>query len=49
MPILQVSDLKKIYTTRFGGQQVQALTSVNFAVEPEIGRASCRERVCLYV
>lgn len=33
-PILQVSDLKKIYTTRFGGQQVQALTSVNFAVEP---------------
>ena len=34
MPILQVSDLKKIYTTRFGGQQVQALTSVNFAVEP---------------
>ena len=33
MPILQVSDLKKIYTTRFGGQQVQALTSVNFAVE----------------
>ena len=34
MPILQVTDLKKIYTTRFGGQQVQALTSVNFAVEP---------------
>lgn len=33
MPILQVSDLKKVYTTRFGGQQVQALTSVNFAVE----------------
>ena len=34
MPILQVTDLKKIYTTRFGGQQVQALSSVNFAVEP---------------
>lgn len=34
MPILQVSDLKKIYTTRFGGQQVQALANVNFAVEP---------------
>ena len=33
MPILQVSDLKKIYTTRFGGQHVQALSSVNFAVE----------------
>ena len=27
MPILQVSDLKKIYTTRFGGQKVQALTT----------------------
>ena len=34
MAVLQVSDLKKVYTTRFGGQQVQALTSVNFAVEP---------------
>ena len=34
MPILQVCDLKKVYTTRFGGQQVQALSSVNFAVEP---------------
>lgn len=33
MPILAVNDLKKIYTTRFGGQQVQALTNVNFAVE----------------
>ncbi len=34
MPILQVNDLKKIYTTRFGGQSVQALNSVSFAVEP---------------
>ena len=33
MPILQVSDLKKVYTTRFGGQQVHALVNVNFAVE----------------
>ena len=33
MPILQVSDLKKVYTTRFGGQQVQALSNVSFAVE----------------
>ena len=33
MPILQVNDLKKTYTTRFGGQQVQALTKVNFSVE----------------
>ena len=34
MPILEVKDLKKIYTTRFGGQQVQALSNVNFTVEP---------------
>ena len=33
MPILQVSYLKKIYTTRFGGAQVQALTDVSFTVE----------------
>jgi len=32
--ILQVCDLKKVYTARFGGQRVQALTNVNFAVEP---------------
>ena len=33
MPILEVNNLKKIYTTRFGGHQVQALRSVNFSVE----------------
>ena len=33
MPILEVNNLKKIYTTRFGGNQVQALRSVNFSVE----------------
>lgn len=33
MPILQVEHLKKIYTTRFGGAQVQALTDVTFSVE----------------
>ena len=33
MPILQVNDLNKTYTTRFGGQQVHALTNVNFSVE----------------
>ena len=33
MPILEVSHLKKIYTTRFGGSKVQALTDVNFTVE----------------
>jgi len=31
--ILDVKNLKKIYTTRFGGHQVQALTNVTFSVE----------------
>ena len=31
--ISQVKHLKKIYTTRFGGAQVQALSDVNFSVE----------------
>ena len=33
MSILEVSNLKKIYTTRFGGNKVQALTNVTFTVE----------------
>ena len=33
MSILQVSGLKKVYTTRFGGTKVTALTNVNFSVE----------------
>ena len=33
MSILEVNHLKKIYTTRFGGSQVQALSDVNFSVE----------------
>ena len=33
MSILQVNHLKKIYTSRFGGGQVQALSDVSFAVE----------------
>lgn len=31
--LLDVKGLKKIYTTRFGGNQVQALTNVDFGVE----------------
>ncbi|MCI8638011.1 MAG: ABC transporter ATP-binding protein [Coprococcus sp.] len=34
MSLLDVQNVKKIYTTRFGGNQVQALTDVNFTVEP---------------
>lgn len=33
MAILEVNNLKKIYTTRLGGAQVQALTDVSFSVE----------------
>lgn len=33
MAILEVNNLKKIYTTRFGGNQVQALSNLNFSVE----------------
>ena len=33
MEILKVQNLKKIYTTRFGGNQIQALVNVNFSVE----------------
>lgn len=33
MKILDVHNIKKIYTTRFGGNQVQALKDVSFSVE----------------
>lgn len=33
MAILEVSCLRKIYTTRFGGNQVEALRNVSFSVE----------------
>ena len=33
MAILSVSNLKKVYTTRFGGNQVQALKNINFSVD----------------
>ena len=33
MTILEVNNLKKVYTTRFGGQQVKALQNVSFGVE----------------
>ncbi len=34
MSLLEVKNVKKIYTTRFGGNQVEALRNVNFSVEP---------------
>ena len=33
MPLLEVKNVKKIYTTRFGGNRVQALADVNFSVD----------------
>lgn len=34
MAILEAKSLQKIYTTRFGGNQVRALSNVSFSVEP---------------
>lgn len=34
MALLDVKNVKKVYTTRFGGNQVQALADVTFSVEP---------------
>ena len=33
MAILEVNNLKKVYTTRLGGQKVAALANVSFSVE----------------
>lgn len=33
MPVLEVNGLKKIYTTRFGGNKVEALKNVKFSAE----------------
>ena len=33
MPLLEVRNLKKIYTTHFGGHAVQALCNVSFSIE----------------
>ena len=33
MALLEVKNLRKVYTTRLGGQKVQALSDVNFSVE----------------
>ena len=34
MSLLDVKNVRKIYTTRFGGNQVEALKNVSFSVEP---------------
>ena len=34
MSLLEVQHLQKVYTSRFGGSQVEALQNVNFSVEP---------------
>lgn len=40
MSILDVNSIEKIYTTRFGGNQVRALSDVTFSVESR--------RICCY-
>ena len=46
MAILQVKNLKKVYTTRFGSNHVQALSDVSFSVRSEERRVGkeCRSR-----
>lgn len=34
MPILEITDLRKTYTTRLGGNRVEALKNVSFTAEP---------------
>ena len=34
MPLLEVQHLQKVYTSRFGSSQVEALQNVKFSVEP---------------
>ena len=51
MAMLEVNNLKKIYTTRFGGNNVQALTNVCFTVEqgsmwPSWARAAAARPPC---
>ena len=33
MALLEVTNIKKIYSTRFGGNKVQALSNVTFSIE----------------
>lgn len=41
MTILEVHNLKKVYTTRFGGNQVQALRNIQLVLGR--GRRVCRD------
>ena len=34
MPILEITGLRKTYTTRLGGNRVEALKNVSFTAEP---------------
>ena len=45
MTILEVQNLKKTYTTRFGGAQVEALKNVTFSVEEGVRRDHGRIRI----
>ena len=45
MAVLEVRNLKKIYRTRFGGNQVQALSCVNFSERRGVCSDYGRERL----
>ena len=54
MAILEVNKVKKIYTTRFGGNQVQALSEVSFSVEEGeyvaiMGESGSGKTILLYI
>ena len=49
MSILEVSGLRKVYTTRFGGSRVEALHNVEFTVEQGEYVAIMGESICYSV
>ena len=40
MALLEVTNIKKIYSTRFGGNKVQALSNVTFSIEKSLRKES---------
>lgn len=49
MTILEVHNLKKVYTTRFGGNQVQALRNIQFSVEEGEYNCDCCDRYSICI
>ena len=49
MSILEVKGLRKVYTTRFGGNQVEALRNVSFSVEHVMGESGSGKTTLLNI